>query len=320
MTTKKIKEDLKQTIKSKPSYFKKGKPWLAEHLGVPVEYVIEVLEELRQENKEYRELTITGSAKKRQVVTYLDKIKDKNPEIKFKTETIEFEEPKKIKPFKGNPDNVLFIGDLHAPFILDGYLDFNIELQKKYDCGTIIFAGDIIDSHSWSFHTHDVDGLSVRDELDAAINQLKGWYQAFPEATVMLGNHDLLISRKAKEYGLSQLFLKYFGDVIDAPKTWEFKHELYRDGVLYVHGSTGNAIDRAKEIRHSVAQGHLHSQAFVQWSVSEIDSIFGLQVGAGLDRHQYAFEYAKTMPKKPIISSGVILNHGTLPIIELMKL
>lgn len=136
----------------------------------------------------------------------------------------------------------------------------------------------------------------------------------------MLGNHDLLISRKAKEYGLSQIFLKYFGDIIEAPKEWEFKHELYKDGVLYIHGSTGNAISRAKEIRHSVAQGHLHSEAFVQWSVSEIDSIFGLQVGAGLDRHQYAFEYAKTMPKKPIISSAVILNKGRLPILELMKL
>lgn len=314
------RNELKNVFKEKPSYFKKGKAWLAENLGVSIEEIVKVFDELRKENKEYRELTITGSQKKRQVITYLDKIKDRNPNIIIKAKGVKDEPIKKIKPYKGNPDNVLFIGDLHAPFILDGYLEFNIELQKKYDCGTIIFAGDIIDSHSWSFHTHDVDGLSVKDELNAAISQLRNWYLAFPEATVMLGNHDLLISRKAKEYGLSQVFLKYLGDVIEAPKTWQFKHELYRDGVLYIHGSTGNAIDRAKDIRHSVAQGHLHSQAFVQWSVSEIDSIFGLQVGAGLDRHAYAFEYAKTMPKKPIISSAVILNKGTLPILELMRL
>jgi hypothetical protein len=314
------KKEIKQELLAKKSYFKKGKDWLAEKFNCSPETVIEVFNELKKENKEYRDLTISGSKTKRQVVTYLDKIKDKNPTLVIKKEQEKPKKVLKISKFKGNPDNVLFIGDLHAPFILDGYLEFNLELQKKYDCGTVIFAGDIIDGHSWNFHTHDVDGLSVKDELNSAINQLRDWYAAFPEATVMLGNHDLLISRKAKEYGLSQLFLKYFGDIIDAPKEWKFLHELYRDKVLYIHGSTGNAIKRAKTIRHSVAQGHLHSESFVDWSVSEIDSIFGLQVGAGLDRKGYAFEYGKTLPNKPIISSGVILDKGRLPIIELMSL
>ena len=263
---------------------------------------------------------ITGSKTRKQVVTYLNKIKDKNPNLDIVKES-EPKTVKKVTPYKkGDPYSVLFVGDLHAPFVLDGYLEFNLDLQKKYNCGTVIFAGDIIDAHSWSFHTVDVDGLSVKDELNAAINQLRDWYKAFPEATVLYGNHDLRIARKAKEYGLSQLFLKYFGDIIDAPKEWKFTHQLYKDNVLYIHGSNGNAIKRATEIRHSVAQGHLHSEAFASWSVSEIDSIFGLQVGCGIDRNTYAFEYATPMTKKPIISSGLILDKGRLPIIELMKL
>lgn len=314
------KEQLKKEILSKKSLLKKGAAWLADKYGCDIVTVKEILSSLKEESKQYRNQIPTRIVGRRVVQSFYDKIKDKNPNLEVRYQHPE-EESINIKPLKGgDPDNVLFIGDLHAPFILDGYLDFNIELQKKYNCGTIIFAGDIIDSHSWSFHEHNVDGMSVRDELTAATNQLKQWYKAFPEATVLFGNHDLLISRKASAYGLSQVFLKYFGDIIEAPKTWNFVHELYKDNVLYIHGSQGNAIDRATSIRHSVAQGHLHSQAFVQWSVSQIDSIFGLQVGCGLDRKAYAFEYAKDMPKKPIISSGVILERGRLPIIELAKL
>lgn len=314
------KEQLKKEILTKKSLLKKGALWLSQRYECDIESVKDILSDLKQEAKDYRNQIPTRIVGRKVVQTFYDKIVDKNPEILLEKNHPE-ESSREFKPLKGlNKDNILFIGDLHAPFVLDGYLDFNLDLQKKYDCGTVIFAGDLIDSHSWSFHEHNVDGMSVRDEVKAAINQMKDWYKAFPEATALFGNHDLLISRKASAYGLSQIFLKYFGDIIEAPKTWNFVHELYRDKVLYIHGSQGNAIDRATTIRHSVAQGHLHSQAFVQWSVSQIDSIFGLQVGCGLDRKAYAFEYAKDMPKKPIISSGVILEKGRLPIIQLMDL
>lgn len=307
--------EFKKLLSEKPSYLKKGKQWLSDSFDIPLEEVTKVISEIKADPN-----IVTGSKTRKQVVTYLNKIKDKNPNL-HPEESKEVKSLKKVIPYrKGDPDSVLFVGDLHAPFVLEGYLEFNLELQKKYNCGTIIFAGDIIDAHSWSFHTADVDGMSVKDELNAAISQLSDWYKAFPEATVLYGNHDLRIARKAKEYGLSQLFLKYFGDIIDAPKEWKFTHELYKDKVLYIHGSNGNAIKRATEMRHSVAQGHLHSEAFASWSVSEIDSIFGLQVGCGVDRRTYAFEYASPMTKKPIISSGLVLDKGRLPIIELMRL
>lgn len=219
-----------------------------------------------------------------------------------------------------NTDNVLFIGDLHAPWILDGYLEFCKEQQEKYDCGTVIFAGDIIDSGSWSYHEHDPDGLGVKDELYAAKKQLKEVYKLFPKAISLLGNHDLLISRKAKTAGLSQEFIRDLGSVIEAPSDWLFCHEIVRDNVRYIHGSTGDAFKRAVDSRMSTCQGHLHSKTFVQWSVSEKDAIFGLQVGAGFDRDKYAFDYAKPFTKKPIISCGLILENGTIPLVKLMNL
>jgi hypothetical protein len=224
------------------------------------------------------------------------------------------------KPFKGNPDNVLVIGDLHAPFIRKGYLEFCREEQEKWDCGTVIFIGDSIDGHSWSFHEHDADGMSVKDEVKRAKQQLAEWYEVFPVATVLYGNHDLLVARKAKAAGLSQHFIKDLGEIIGAPNTWTFTHEVIKDEVKYIHGSVGNAIKRAKDERISIVQGHLHTEAFTEWAVSERDAIFGLQVGCGIDHEAYAFEYARPFPKKPVISCGIVLEKGRLPFTKLMNL
>jgi len=219
-----------------------------------------------------------------------------------------------------NKDNVLFLPDLHAPFIKPGVLEYCLEQQDKYKCGTVIFAGDIVDGHAWSYHEKDVDGMSVGAELSAAKIQLEEWFKAFPNAISLIGNHDLLIQRKAKTIGLSKHFIKGFGDVLDAPKTWEFKLEHTFHNVLYKHGSIGDAFTVAKKSRISTCQGHFHSKTFVQWSVSEKDAIFGLQVGWGADRDAYAFDYGKSFSDKPIISLGLILDKGTTPIVKLMPL
>ncbi len=225
------------------------------------------------------------------------------------------------KPYlKGNPDNVLVIGDLHAPFVLDGYLEFCREQQEKFNCGTVVAIGDLIDGHSWSYHEPDVDGMGQGEEVNKAQEQLQDWFSVFPTAKCTLGNHDLLIARKARTIGLSSKFLKDFGAIWNAPKTWEFGHEFIINGVKYIHGTTGNAIKVAKDTRVSTVQGHLHTQGFVEYSVSDKDCIFGLQVGCGLDRQAYAFEYAKPFSKKPVIGCAVVLDKGTLPINLLMKL
>ena len=225
------------------------------------------------------------------------------------------------KPFEGgDASNVLVIGDLHAPFVLEGYLEFCREQQEKYNCGTVVFIGDIIDGNSWSYHEHDVDGMDVKTEVNRSIEQLKEWYTVFPVATVLYGNHDLLVARKARTAGLSQMFIRDLGEILQAPKTWTFTHEFYKDNVKYIHGSIGNAIKRAKDERVSIVQGHLHTEAFVQYAVSEKDAIFGMQIGCGIDREAYAFEYTKPFPKKPVISCGLVLDNGNLPIVKLMKL
>lgn len=239
---------------------------------------------------------------------------------KIYNEIKQMSRPKKSNVYGMNPDNVLFVPDLHAPFIKEGVLEWIREEQKNYNCGTVIFAGDITDGHAWNFHEHDVDGMSVGDELIAAKKQLKEWYKAFPVALVTLGNHDLLVQRKAKTAGLSKYFIKDYGSIIEAPTTWQFGLEFMKHNVKYTHGTTGDAFKVAKESRISTCQGHFHSKTFVQWSVSEKDAIFGMQVGWGADRDKYAFDYGKSFSNKPILSCGVVLEQGRLPFVKLMKL
>ena len=223
-----------------------------------------------------------------------------------------------IKTKKKN--NILIIGDLHEPFCLDSYLTFNKHLYNKYNCTEVIFIGDIIDGHAWNYHESDPDGKSVGDELDWSVKRLQRWYNAFPKATILFGNHDLLVSRKTKTAGLSQKFLKSFGEIIKAPPNWKFEYDYVKDNVLYTHGSTGNAIKRARESRMSTVQGHLHSVSFIEYSVSIKDKIFGMNVGCGINKDAYVFEYGKTFTKKPIIGSGLVLDNGRLPVLELANL
>ncbi len=224
----------------------------------------------------------------------------------------------------GDPENVLVIGDLHAPFILDGYLDFCRRTQEEYNCGTVVQIGDLTDGHSYSYHEHDPDGMSVGAEYNAAKDQLAKLFQMFPKAYCTLGNHDMLPFRKAKTAGLSKAFMKTPNDIWGAPPGWTFCTEVEINGVLYTHGTGSSgpngAFNRAKDSRTNLVMGHTHSFSSVQYAASHKDLIWAMQIGCGIDRSAYAFEYGETFAKKPIISCGVVLNSGKLPVVLTMPL
>ena len=231
------------------------------------------------------------------------------------------EEYKIIKNHRKNHKsnkNVLVIGDLHLPFCLEEYLDFCIEQKAKYDCDEIVFIGDIIDNHYSSYHETDADGMGGGEELEYAIRELRKWYNAFPEATVVIGNHDRIIMRKAQTSAIPKKWIKEYKDVLEVPG-WEFVDSIEIDDVLYIHGEGGTARSKMKAELQSVVQGHLHSQAYTDHLVGSNFKIFGMQVGCGIDRRSYAMAYAKA-GKKPAIGCGIILNSGQLPINVLMDL
>jgi predicted phosphodiesterase len=213
--------------------------------------------------------------------------------------------------------NVLVIGDLHEPFCLDGYLEFCKLQYDKFNCDEVVFIGDIIDNHYSSYHETDPDGMGGGQELDLAISRVSKWYKTFPEATVLIGNHDRLPARKATTSAIPKAWMKSYQEVLGTPN-WDFKVRHVIGDVQYVHGEAGTARTKAKADMMSTVQGHLHSQCYTEWFVGARYKVFGTQVGCGIDFTSYAMAYAKA-GKKPAIGCAVILNESQ-PINILMEL
>jgi len=215
-------------------------------------------------------------------------------------------------------EGVLFIGDLHEPFTRDGYLQFCKDIYDKHMLKEVIFAGDAIDGHFSSFHETDPDGHSAGEELRLAKKNIAKWHEAFPNAKVCLGNHDLLGDRKAFNAGLSKHWIKSVGEVLETP-TWEYADSFVVDNVLYCHGIGRQARQRAQQDLMSVCQGHWHSKSYVEHFVGKSSKIFALQVGCGLDDKSYAAAYGKHFAKMHI-NVGVIKDKGSLAFLEYMDL
>lgn len=212
--------------------------------------------------------------------------------------------------------SVLVVGDLHLPFTLEGYLEHCIEVYKKYNCDTVVFIGDILDLHFTSYHETSTEGYGATEEHDLSVEMLRKWYKAFPKAFVTIGNHDALIYRKAMSAGISKRWIQNYSQVLGTPG-WEWVTDVVIDDVLYTHGTT-NAYTKAKQNLMSTVQGHLHSQAGIQFYVGAKSRIFGFQVGCGVDMKSYAMEYGRNFPK-PVISCGVVID-GLHPYLEVMTL
>jgi predicted phosphodiesterase len=203
---------------------------------------------------------------------------------------------------------ILVIGDIHAPFTLPHYLDFCKDMYARHNCNQVIFIGDIIDNHYASFHTTDPDGMGGGDELDLAIKHVKKWKKAFPVADVCIGNHDRIIMRKAFDSQIPSRWIKSYNEVLGTK--WNWVEQIVYDGVQYVHGEGGTARTKSKNDMMSTVQGHIHTQAYTEWSVGKNFKIFGMQVGCGIDSKSYAAAYAKNF-KKQAIGCGVVIGGHT---------
>tara|TARA_R100000458_G_C8251909_1_gene228704 strand:- start:26 stop:745 length:720 start_codon:yes stop_codon:yes gene_type:complete len=214
--------------------------------------------------------------------------------------------------------NVLVIGDLHEPFCLDSYLDFCLQQQRIHNCTDIVFIGDIIDNHYSSYHETSADGMGGADELELAIKRIARWYNAFPVATVIIGNHDRMIMRKAQTSAIPSKWIKSYKEVLEVPN-WNFVERYELDGVQYIHGEGGTARSKCRADMMNTVQGHLHTQAYCEHYVGKNFRVFGIQTGCGINHTSYAMAYAK-YGKKPAVGVAVIKNNGTLPINVLMTL
>ena len=230
-----------------------------------------------------------------------------------------------IKSVRSNDiRNILCVGDLHCPFDLDSYLDHCVKQYYKWNCNQVIFIGDIIDSHGFSYHEPDPDGLSAGDELKYAIKRVARWYKAFNNNTVpngidvCVGNHDRMAARKSMTGGIPSAWIRGYNEVLNTPD-WNWVESVIYDDVLYEHGEGGQAYTKAKNNMMSSVCGHTHTEGYVRWLVGKKFRVFSVQTGVGINHKSYAAAYAKNF-KRQVIGCAVILDCGKLPISLLMQL
>ena len=203
---------------------------------------------------------------------------------------------------------ILVIGDIHAPFCLDGYLDFCKEVYAKYNLNQVVFIGDILDNHYASYHETDPNGMSGGTELEYAIVQVTKWADAFPIADVIIGNHDRIIMRKAFSSSVPMEWIRSYNEVLGTD--WDWSERVVYDNVQYVHGEGGTARTKAKHDMMRTVSGHIHTQAYCEWLVGRNFRVFGMQVGCGIDADSYGAAYARHF-KRQAIGCGVVLGGHT---------
>ena len=215
---------------------------------------------------------------------------------------------KALESLRRKERRILVIGDLHCPFEKEGYFEFCLETYDRFNCNQVVFIGDLVDSHATSRHETDPDGMSAKTELERAIEDLQKWREAFGVATVIVGNHDRVVMRRAFSSSIPSMWIKSFNEELGT--SWDWTERAEFDGVQYVHGEGGTARTKAKNDMQSTVQGHIHTQAYVEHFCGNRNRIWAMQVGCGLDRDTYAAAYAKHY-KKQAIGCGVVIGGHT---------
>jgi len=215
------------------------------------------------------------------------------------------------------------IGDTHLPYELDGYLDFCQETFEKWGVDRVVHIGDMFDNHSLSFHDSEPMLHNVMGEYESAFERAQDWYEAFPEATLIMGNHDRIPARQLRKLGMEPtIYMRPIEELFGMPPGWAVADQIEIDNVLYHHGETSGGIngfrkDAEQRMRCTVS-GHNHSNAGISATATDQELVWGLAVGCGVNHEHMAFAYGKNFAKKPIVACGVV-SHGT-PHIEYMDL
>lgn len=215
----------------------------------------------------------------------------------------------------------LTIGDIHSPYSRKGYLQFCVDIYKKYNCNSVLFIGDVVDLHSISFYPKHPDLPNASKEYELASQEIKKWYKAFPKAKVCIGNHDARPLRLAQSVNIPDKMLKDFSDIWTTPN-WLWDWEFIIDGVCYIHGTDCGgeypAFNKTKNTGMSYVLGHTHCNAGIKWLTSPKSRIFGMDVGCGINDNSMAFAYAKFTRRRSIMSCGVVIDG--IPYLEIMPI
>jgi len=206
---------------------------------------------------------------------------------------------------------ILVVGDIHEPVAHPGYLSFCEDLYDQWDCGQVIFIGDIVDHHAISFHTHHPDCPGPSDEYELSLEKIQGWYEAFPKARVCIGNHDARIVRLAESVNIPSKFLRDYAETWDTPG-WDWQYEHLVEDVYYFHGEGCSglypAANAGKKMSLNVCMGHVHTAFGVTYWANPQRRFWAASTGCGIDDRAAAFAYGKHFKLRSVLGAVVVVD------------
>lgn len=226
---------------------------------------------------------------------------------------------------KSRAEAYLVVPDLQAPFHARGALEFCERVRREFGIPkeNVLLTGDEVDN----FHGKGLDKArdpdaehTPKQELVAAVEEMKRWYAMYPNVRVAISNHGTRYERRAAEAEISSQWMRLYREVIGAPDGWVWKSRWLipatKHPFLLEHGHEGASRTEAKVLEngYSTVHGHFTKMQIVRVTNHLGRSLWGFCAAALIDFETYAFRYAKKYPRRADNGVGVILDGGKIPL------
>lgn len=208
---------------------------------------------------------------------------------------------------------ILVLQDMHCPNEHMDVPPFLAALKEKYQPTRVVHIGDETDGHAVSYHESDPDLMSAGHELKAAIKSLEPIYRLFPTVDVLWSNHGSLIFRKGFSAGLPENVFKPIGEILHAPKGWQWHKDLVLDlpsgqKCFFRHDLGSNPLATSQKLGMCVVGGHHHQQFSIQRWASPVATNWAMVAGCLIDITSRAFAYNRDQVLRPVLGVGVIVD------------
>lgn len=223
----------------------------------------------------------------------------------------------------------LIISDLQIPYEHRNALAFYRYLKRHYKvpANRVYCVGDETDQYWGSLYKKSVQaGHTAVQEIEASIDQLRPWYEEFPEMKLAISNHGVRWMKKALEVEVPSQLMRDYKDVIQAPKGWVWQKQwVVQDYHPFIveHGDDFAGptphLQAANANLYSTAIGHHHTKSGIEYVNGRSGQKWGMVTGCTIDFEAYAFDYARKHLTKPVLSGGLVFNRGTTPVIIPME-
>jgi hypothetical protein len=220
----------------------------------------------------------------------------------------------------------LVISDLQIPFEYEYALDKCLYIQKHYKISNrdILCVGDEVDQYFGSMYAKDPDAAHTpNSEISDCKRIIKEWIKAFPTMYIAESNHGQRWAKKAAAAEIPSQMMRRYQDVLETPDSWKWAKrwfiETEKEHYWLKHGldCSGKTPYRLQaEIgRYSSVFGHLHASPGLCYVQTDDKMIWSMNVGCMIDRDAYAFHYGKDDRFKPVLTLGVVYDHGRVPLL-----